>query len=579
MEFVEQLKSQVDIVSVVREYVPSLKKAGTRYVGLCPFHQEKTPSFGVHPVHQFYKCFGCGAGGDVIKFVMELEGYTFWEAVTKLAESHGIPVPRKKSFGDEETSRRTALYEMHELAERLFRQLFESDAGAAARRYLEERGVSRETAAEFGIGFVDRSGQTLVRAFERQGFHADQAEPSGLVMKRQDGSGFFDRFRGRLMFPIHNESGRIIAFAGRVMAADDEPKYMNSPETPIYRKSYVLYNLHRARKQIRQQGRSILVEGYMDVIGLYQAGVKEALASCGTALTDRQVRCLRRHSDKVIVNFDPDAAGSKAAERSIQMLLEEGMHPRVLQLPGGLDPDEYIREHGAGAYQDRVEQAPGCFHWLADRARGSYDMTTAEGRVDGFRHLLLPAIERLPQRLERAAVADEVASYLRVDPALVRKELQRAVRPREEVRNASPGANTHPKEKLLINALLKNPAARREVIPRLGKLRTIQQFQTWPLLRVMFQLEENGGDWGYTEVEGRLEDQGKALLAAVVFADALDTGEASLDQALDFLPALERKEREAQLAELKDRIRTAEMAGDLAEAMRLMEELNRVATG
>jgi DNA primase len=576
MEFVEQLKSSVDIVSVVGEYV-RLRKAGGRFVGLCPFHSEKTPSFGVHGGHQFYKCFGCGAGGDVIKFVMEIEAMTFWEAVTHLAERNGIPIPQKTRLTDEESALKAAVYEMHELAGQLFQQMLASSGGAAAREYVAKRAITPEAQEEFGLGFVDRSGQTLVRAFQKRNYTPQQMEASGLVMSRQDGSGFFDRFRGRLMFPIHNESGKIIAFAGRAMSPDDEPKYMNSPETAIYRKSYVLYNLNRSRKHIRQVDHSILVEGYMDVIGLHQAGVYETVASCGTALTDHQVRSLRRHSDKIVVNFDPDAAGSTAAERSVQMLLEEGLHVRVLQLQGGLDPDDFVQEHGGEAYREVLKRAPSCFHWLADRARSRFDMTTAEGRVEGFRQILLPAIQRLPQKLERAAVAEEVASYLRVDPALVRNEFRRVVggAQRDVAPVSSQNEETDPKQKLLINVLLKNADARREVLPRLGKLRTIEQFRIWPLLRVMIQLDAQGRGWGYAEVEGRLNEEEKALLAAVVFADPLHEQEASLEQALSFLPTLERKEREAGQAELKQQIRSAEQAGDLAEVMRLMEALNR----
>jgi DNA primase len=254
MDFIEQLKSSVDIVRVVGEYV-RLKRAGAgpRYTGLCPFHHEKTPSFSVHSTHQFYKCFGCGAGGDVIKFVMEIERLTFWEAVKLLAERNGIPLPRQSEHADEETRRRAALYEMHELAGRLFRELLDSPAGREARGYLERRGVSRATAEEFGLGLSDRGGQMLVRAFERAGFAHELMEQSGLVLRRNDGTGFYDRFRGRLMFPIHSESGKLIGFGGRALAEGDEPKYLNSPETPIYRKSQVLYNLNRARKAMRRR--------------------------------------------------------------------------------------------------------------------------------------------------------------------------------------------------------------------------------------------------------------------------------------------------------------------------------------
>ncbi|HET6441234.1 MAG TPA: DNA primase, partial [Phycisphaerae bacterium] len=466
MDFLDQVKATVDIVAVVRDYV-SLKKAGTRWVGLCPFHSERTPSFGVHPVHQFYKCFGCGKGGDAINFVMEIEGLTFWEALTLLAERNGIPVPTQSRYSDQEGRLRAGIQSIHEVAGSAFRKALESSAGAAARAYLRDRGVSEASAAEFGLGFADRNGQMIVRHLERAGFSADQMEASGLVARRQDGSGIYDRFRGRLIFPIANESGKTIAFAARALKPGDEPKYLNSPETPIYRKSEVLYNLHRARKAVRDHGRAILVEGYMDVIGLHAAGIFEVVASCGTSLTPQQVRTLRRHSGKTVVNFDPDAAGVAAAERSVQLLLEEGIHVRVLELDGGLDPDEFVRAHGAPAYLDRLEHAPNYFHWLADHMRKSYDMNSAEARVDAFRAVLLPAIQRVPDKLERAAVAEEVASYLRVDPGLVRREFRKTSARAADPARPAPANAVDAKEKLLISLMLNDLDARAQVIPRL----------------------------------------------------------------------------------------------------------------
>ena len=235
--------------------------------------------------------------------------------------------------------------------------------------------MTPETAEQFGLGYSDRSGRALLRLFEQRSFPAAQMEQSGLVGKRQDGS-IYDRFRNRLMFPIHNESGKIIGFGGRALAAEDEPKYLNSPETPIYKKSHVLYNLHRAKEAIRKDDRVILVEGYMDAIGVTAAGFRGVVASCGTSLTAQQVQALKRHTQKIVVNFDPDAPGANAAERSINLLLEEGMQVRIMELDGGLDPDEYCKQRGAAAYQERLEGAKGYFYWLADRARARHDMRT-----------------------------------------------------------------------------------------------------------------------------------------------------------------------------------------------------------
>src|SRR6266850_4322963 len=380
MDFVEQLKSSVDIVTVIGEYV-RLRKSGTnRYMGLCPFHSEKSPSFTVHVVHQFYKCFSCGAGGDVVKFVMEKEGISFYEALKSLAERYGVPMPKRSQVADEDAKVRGGLLAMHELAQENFRANLSAQAGKTARAYVTKRGLSEETIEQFGLGYSDRSGRALLRLFEQHHFPVAQMEESGLVGKRQDGS-LYDRFRNRLMFPIHNESGKIIAFGGRALSADDEPKYLNSPETPIYKKSHVLYNLHRAKESVRKDDRVILVEGYMDAIGVTAAGFRNVVASCGTALTSDQVQAVKRHSHRIAVNFDPDAPGANAAERSIDLLLAEGMQVRIVELDGDLDPDEYCKERGADAYRDRLDGAKGYFYWLADRARAKHDTRTSEGKV------------------------------------------------------------------------------------------------------------------------------------------------------------------------------------------------------
>jgi DNA primase len=365
MEFVDHLKSSVDIVRTVGEYV-QLRKIGARYSGLCPFHTEKTPSFSVNPAHAYFICFGCGKKGDILDFIQEIENLTFFEALKLLAERNGIPMPARRERNDPETDLRAAIYELHEIAANAFQENLWAPAAGEAREYLRKRGLSQVIAEHFGLGLTDRSGEFLKKVRSR--FSADQLEASGLFGKREDGS-LYERFRGRLMFPIHNESGKVIAFGGRAMRPDDEPKYLNSPETPIYKKKTVLYNLHRAKQAIRTHDRAVLVEGYMDVIGVYAAGVKQVVASCGTALTPEQVQAMKRQSVSVVVNFDPDTAGTNATEKSIAILLDQGMHVRVLELQGGLDPDEFIRQHGAETYSARLEQASGYFLWLADRAR------------------------------------------------------------------------------------------------------------------------------------------------------------------------------------------------------------------
>jgi DNA primase len=572
MDFVEQLKSSVDIVAVVGEYV-RLKKSGTqRYMGLCPFHSEKTPSFTVHVVHQFYKCFSCGAGGDVVKFVMEKEGIGFYEALKLLADRYGIPMPKRSQYADEDSKLRGGIFQMHELAQENFRAHLNSPAGEAARAYLARRGVTPETAEQFALGYSDRSGRALLRLFEQRSFPAAQMDQAGLVGTRQDGSRY-ERFRNRLMFPIHNESGKIIGFGGRALASPegtpDEPKYLNSPETPIYKKSYVLYNLHRAKEAIRKDDRVILVEGYMDAIGVTAAGFPGVVASCGTSLTTQQVQALKRHTQKIVVNFDPDAPGANAAERSINLLLEEGMQVRIVELDGGLDPDEYCKQRGAAAYQERLEGAKGYFYWLADRARARHDMRTTEGKV-AVLQFLMPAVERISDRLERMTIANDVAGYLGVERGMVLDSFRKAVAERREKTLEGPKVALRHDERMLLNALLAQPEMRGEVIGELKSMEAIGAFSSRRIFQAIFALDEAGGRLSFEEVHARLEESDQSLLAqAVLNEDA----RASHEEVLAAMESMRRTGEQQRRSQLKARIHDSERAGNWEEALRLTGEL------
>jgi DNA primase len=574
MDFVEQLKSSIDIVDVVGQYVRLRKAGATRYVGLCPFHTEKTASFGVHTLHQYYKCFGCGVSGDAIKFVMEIEALTFYEALKLLAERYGIPMPKRAEYSDPETKLRAALYRMHELAAQIYGAALAGPAGADARAYLAQRGVAPALVEEFSLGLAERSGQALVRAFEREGFASEQMEQSGLVRKRESG-GFYDQFRGRLVFPIHNESGKVIAFGARALAAGDEPKYLNSPETPIYHKGLVLYNLHRAKLAIRSAGRAVLVEGYMDVIGVWSAGIKEVVASCGTALVAPQVRAIKRHSERIVVNYDPDAAGVSAAERSIQLLLDESMQVRVLELEGGLDPDEYVKANGAEAYRARLGKAPGYFYWLADRARAKYDTRTAEGRIAALK-FLLPSIQRIGDKLERATVANDVAGYLGVEAGLVLDHFRKTAAERREQKLPDADQGLRPVERMLLAAALSDGEVRARVLPRLRRTGQLAQFTTRRIFEALLAIQDSGAPFRFADLEGRLEEKDRELLSAVVFADKTEGEQAPLEQAEACLKTIEQNERAARVAELKARIKQAERTGMLEEALRITEELGRL---
>ena len=573
MDFVEQLKSSVDIVKVVGDYV-RLRKLGNSYKGLCPFHNERTPSFNVHSVQQYYKCFGCGKGGDLIKFVMEIENVPFYEALTMLAERNGIPMPKRSDYSDPESKLRESLFSAQEIALEHFRQNLHSNNGTQARSYLKNRGLDGALAAEFSLGLSTRSGNALCGLLQQQGFSADQIVESGLALRRDDG-GLYDRFRGRLMFPIHNESGKVIGFGGRALEPGDEPKYLNSPATKLYDKSRTLYNLHRARQAARNTDRIVLVEGYMDVIGVWAAGVKEVVATCGTALTNSQVRIMRKYSGRIVLNFDPDTAGVNATEKSIQMLLEENMHIRIVELPEGLDPDEYVQKHGAASYQEQLDRAGNYFFWLADRARSRFDLNVAEGRMAALQ-FLLPSIQKIPDKMERAAVVSDVAAYLKLDAGLLLEQFRKAATNREQIRLDKPRYDLPSAEKMLVPALVQSAQARHQILEELAALPHFQQLAGKHIFESILAIERSGVPFRYGELEARLTEDENTLMAKLAFADDTEEENIIVKQAMACLEELKQRASRERIEALKTEIAAAERSGDMAKALALMQELKRL---
>jgi DNA primase len=581
MSFAEQLKSQLNIVDVVSQYV-RLKRSGAahRFVGLCPFHSEKTPSFSVHSANQFYYCFGCHATGDVFKFVQEMESLTFPEVLQTLAERNGIAVPQRQRPDDPEQQERATIFEMQEIAAQVFQDNLRGPGGAEARSYLQSRGVSKASADEFRLGLSDASGQQLAGRLKK--FPPELLEKSGLISRRQDGTGTFDRFRARLMFPIHNEQGKVIAFGGRALRAEEERKYLNSAESSIYKKSTVLYNLHRAKIDARKHDRMILVEGYMDAIGVYAAGIREVVAICGTSLSNDQVRAIKKQvaegrasNGQVILNLDPDEAGARSAEKYIGAFLAEGLRLKVLKLPGGLDPDEYIQRNGAEAYGNQVNAAPFYFHWLAERAREKFDVRTAEGKVDAFKSLL-PSIQQVSDKLERAAITNQLSDYFKLDRTIIADQLRQVpVRHDGERRGAKATLGLPPNELLLLSSLLISQDAREAIKHYLSSGDILQTLELRPIFDSILAMDREGVPFSISVLSSRLEPRMQRILTEVSFSEQALEEEGAAQQALHCLRALDEKAGEARSVELKRRIRELEEQGNLGEAMRLIDELDR----
>ena len=424
--FIDEVRAAADIVAVVSDYV-TLRKAGTSYKGLCPFHSEKSASFTVHRDRGFFHCFGCGAGGDVFKFVELQEKVGFTDSVKQLAQRFGVPIPdlEESEEGRESAAEREALLRAHEVAAAYFREQLESPAGGRIRQYLlGDRGLTPETIETLGIGYAPQSREGLRERLLKTGLSPALIVASGLVSRRDDGTEV-DRFRNRLMIPITRDTGSVIAFGGRALEQDQVPKYLNSPETPIYSKGRTLYGLSLTKGDLRKTGWATIVEGYFDFAQVFQAGGIPVVATCGTALTSSQARLLKRFVTKTVLCYDPDAAGQGAAERSSELLVTEGFDVNVALLAGGQDPDTFVQSRGRAAYVAQLKQSKPYLEFLLDRAAAGQDLTRDEPRREFLKKMLTVAA-RIPDPAARDQFADRLAHKARGTEDVVRAEIRRA---------------------------------------------------------------------------------------------------------------------------------------------------------
>jgi len=567
-DFAQTVKQQADIVKVIEGYIRLRNAGAQRFKGLCPFHKEKTPSFNVNGgSQQFFYCFGCQASGDVFSFVGKIENVSFPEAVRIVAQKSGIPLPKREFSSPEEAAEarlRGKLLDLHEAAAAWFEEQLRGPEGALAREYLAGRGMTPQGIKVFGIGFAPDSFGALR---ERLSGMADEAtlRASGLFSSKEQGDGtqgpIYDRFRKRVMFPIANESGRVIAFTARTLETGDKAgaKYINSPETALYQKGQVLFNLDKAKTAIRQAGYALLVEGQMDCISLFLRGIQHVIATSGTAFTEQQVAILRRHTSNVVVNFDPDAAGANAAEKSIALLTEEGFNLKLVTLDGGLDPDRFIRERGVEAYTQAVMGARRQSDYLIERARQMFPGAGGEQKVKAMNYLL-PHIRRIPEKLVRDQFAMDAAQKLGIDSAVLREELRQAALRRRDHVEVRLTALTEV-ERVLFRALaITNPeheGARRAAVEAV----TTQQMwfeglSAFPALEAL----ANRGSRDPMEV---VVDQGqRALLAEALLGETEAPAEGVVRGAIQ---SLEQRRLEGQLRDIRAQIAEAERRSDFAE--------------
>jgi DNA primase len=617
-DFAYTVKQQADIVRIVGDYV-KLKKGGAQnWAGLCPFHGEKTASFSVHATRQFYHCFGCGASGDVFSFVQKIENITFPESVRLVAQKLGIPLP-KASFstpGEAREARlRGQLLDVQERAAAFFQECLKRPEGARAREYLAGRGLSAEMIARFRIGYAPDSG-FLLRDRLAGEFNEELLRESGLFSWKEpasdeqravsepgtDGSdrsqltahssqlAIYSKFRNRVMFPIANDAGKIIAFTGRTLSTDEKagPKYLNSPETAIYSKGKVLFNLDHAKEAIRKLDYAILVEGQMDCISVYTAGFHNVIASSGTAFTELQAKLLGRFSKNVVVNFDPDTAGARAAERTLGLLVEEEFQVKVLTLEQGFDPDLYIRRKGVQAYGEALRGSQKYFDYLIERARTQFPVRSPEGKDKAVKYLL-PHIQRVPSRIVRDELAQEMAQKLGIDSGVLRQELRHVAAQRSaSTVKAAPEAQATDAERILIRALASARQIQAEGEYVSARDGVDDEFD--PARQAQYALQNEGLHRGLAteslidallnagaEIADVMEIQcsegERRMLASILLKEEEELTAESLDGAVRALRRIHLRRRQEQV---QRELKSPGIAGDRERMSELLRELERV---
>jgi DNA primase len=586
-DFAQTVKQQADIVKVIEQYIRLRKAGAANYSGLCPFHKEKSPSFSVHAVRQFYHCFGCGVSGDIFSFVAKIENVSFPEAVRIVAIKCGIPLPKKEYSSPEEAAEarlRRKLLDLHEAATSYFEEQLRGPEGALAREYLAGRGLDAEGIKRFRIGYSPDSFNALRDRLSGMA-DADALRASGLFSQKQHDDGtqgpLYDRFRKRITFPICNESGRVIAFTARTLETGEKagPKYLNSPETPLYVKGQVLFNLDKARTVIRQAGFALLVEGQMDCISVFLRGIQNVIATSGTAFTEPQVGLLRRHTSNVIVNFDPDTAGAGAAEKSISLLTEEGFTIRIVTLDDGLDPDRYVRERGVEAYMAAIRGARSQADYLIERARQQFPGASADQKIKAMNYLL-PHIRRLPEKLARDQFAHDAAQKLGIDSALLREELRQAALRRQDHIEVRTSPLTEVERVLLRGLAIIDPdhqEARRMAAGAIAQHPAyFQDFGCFGALQALAERQAND------PMDVVTDEQQRRLLAEALLGETRPPAAEEVAGALQQVQerALEKRKRNliALIAEAERKSDTGELAKLMQEKMQLDAALRRLHT-
>ncbi len=583
--FIDDLRRQADIVRVIQGYV-TLKKKGANWMACCPFHQEKTPSFSVSPTKDIYYCFGCGKGGSVFNFVMEVEHVSFPESIKIVAEKAGVPLPRMIDDGKAEGRRKDAdeVIELNAWALEFWEgQLAGEERGASnAREYLLQRGLTEETQKLFRLGYAMDSWDALINHLRSRGANDQQLERSGLVVKK-DAGGIYDRFRGRLIFPVVDAQGHVVAFGGRSIG-DAEPKYLNSPETAAYTKGRHLYGLHLSRDEIRKKKFVILVEGYLDLIVPYQFGIRNMVASLGTALTQDQARLMGRFARKVVVNYDGDSAGVKAAKRAIETLLAEDFEIKVLVLPEGTDPDEFIRKSGVEEYHDRRGKALTHIQFVLDQTLKGRNLSRPTEKAEAVEEAL-SFVRAVRNGIQKREYFDMTMDALRIEDAALRNELWQSVKSTKALDQRSirttltfaAGATPTVAERMLLSRLINDNDLRRELLPQIGP-EDYEFLATARIFEALIEIEFEGSELDFASLSSKTNGDviATGLLPSLFMAqDDLAGGEGADDlwaSPENCLLALRQLVLDRRILEIGFEMAAAERTGDTSRRDQLSLE-------
>ncbi len=552
MEIIDQIRQVASIQEIASQYT-TLKRRGKRYVGLCPFHSEKDPSFTVDDEKQLFHCFGCGAGGDIFTLVMERENLSFPEALKYLAEKYNIPLPKKREFSPQLQKLEEKLLKINENALAFFKKnLFATREGEKALGYLKKRDISEEVIQKLKIGYALNSWDSLLSFFKEKDIPPKLLEKAGLVLYNQKKDSYYDRFRGRIIFPIFSLTGKVVAFGGRTIF-NSEPKYLNSPDTPVYSKGKILYGLNFCKESIRKKSEVIIVEGYTDFVSLYQAGITNIAASLGTSLTSHQVSLPLRFSPRMIVCYDGDAAGKKAACRAISLCFEKGVQVKVLTLPQGVDPDDYLRKSGLNEFKNLIQKSTPGLKFLIDSLlqEGREDIPEEKAKI--VRNVV-KEIEKIPDSIVRSEYLKHTSEYLSVDE----EELRRIIQQKSSEEKSEEEETFLPAEKRLLQILFEDKLVAPYVLAEI-KEEYFHGLKSEPIFVALSECFKKGKEPGFNEIRQKIDP---SLLSSLAKALLDKEQTPTVEEAFECLNALRQLSLENRSKELKSEIISLERKGE-----------------